>query len=108
MLSWPSARLTALTYALLGRTRDAFACWRVQAPAWKSPNAGPVMAAGAGALGLRLGGPARYEGRWHERPPLGIGRAAEARSIEDALRLVRHGVRLWILVIVLANGIRHV
>lgn len=108
VLSWPSARLTALTYALLGRTRDALACWRAQAPTWNSPNAGPVMAAGAGALGLRLGGPARYEGQWHARPPLGMGRAADARSIEDALRLVRHGVVLWILVIVLATGIPHV
>lgn len=107
VLNWPSARLTALTYALLGRTRDALACWRAQAPAWDSPNAGPVMAAGAGALGLRLGGPARYEGRWHERPPLGMGRAADAHSIEDALRLVRHGVVLWILVIVLASGLPH-
>ena len=102
LLNWPSARLTALTYALLGRTRDALRCWHAQAPAWDSPNAGPVMAAGAGALGLRLGGPARYEGRWHQRPPLGMGHAADAGSIEAALRLVRHGVVLWVLLIVAA------
>ena len=34
LLNWPAARLTALTYALLGRTRTALACWRTQAPAW--------------------------------------------------------------------------
>jgi adenosylcobinamide-phosphate synthase len=103
LLNWPSARLTALTYALLGRTRQALRCWREQAPAWDSPNAGPVMAAGAGALGLRLGGPARYEGQWHDRPPLGSGCAADAASIESALRLVRHGVVLWIVVILVAH-----
>jgi len=47
-LNWLPARLTALTYALLGRTRNALACWKAQAPGWESPNAGPVMAAGAG------------------------------------------------------------
>jgi adenosylcobinamide-phosphate synthase len=105
LLNLPSARLTALTYALLGRTREALRCWRRQAPTWDSPNAGPVMAAGAGALGVRLGGPARYGGRWHDRPALGVGRPADAGSIEAALRLVRHGVALWILVILAVWGI---
>ena len=96
VLSYFPARLTALTYAALGHTRQAIHCWRMQAPRWDSPNAGPVMAAGAGALGVRLGGPARYQGEWHERPPLGAGEAPEAADIERALALVRHGVLLWL------------
>ncbi|MFU2486604.1 adenosylcobinamide-phosphate synthase CbiB [Thauera sp. WH-1] len=96
LLNLLPARLTALTYALLGRTRRALACWRSQAAAWDSPNAGPVMAAGAGALGVALGGPAIYHGRLEQRPPLGEGRAADAASIRAALGLVRHGVLLWL------------
>ncbi|MBB1059155.1 CobD/CbiB family cobalamin biosynthesis protein [Marilutibacter spongiae] len=96
-MNWIPARLTALSYALLGRTRNALACWHRQAPAWDSPNAGPVMASGAGAIGVRLGGPARYHGRWEERPRLGEGAPADAASIDAALRLVRRTTALWLL-----------
>lgn len=99
-LNFVPARLTALTYALLGDGRRALRCWRTQAPQWDSPNAGPVMAAGAGALRVRLGGPAPYHGVWEVRPVLGEGEAADADSIAAALRLVRHGVWLWMAIAV--------
>lgn len=98
VLNFVPARLTALTYAALGRTCVALRCWRGQAAQWDSPNAGPVMAAGAGALGVQLGGPAPYHGRWEDRPVLGEGRAADADAIAAALRLVLCGVLLWLLV----------
>lgn len=106
-LNYIPARLTALTYAVLGRTRLALHCWRAQAPAWDSPNAGPVMAAGAGALGVSLGGPACYQGEWHDRPPLGAGRKPTADDIERALKLVRYGVVLWLIVLLAIDGVRH-
>jgi adenosylcobinamide-phosphate synthase len=70
-------------------------CWRRQAPAWSSPNAGPVMAAGAGALGVSLGGAAIYHGRVEERPRLGCGPAPAAADIGRALTLVRRGSLTW-------------
>jgi adenosylcobinamide-phosphate synthase len=97
LLGWLPARLTASTYALFGGSR-AWRCWRRQAARWDSPNAGPVMAAGAGALGVRLGGPAPYEGVWEERPVLGDGDKASAASVRAALALVRRGVLLWLAV----------
>jgi len=102
-LNYLPARLVALTYALLGRTALALRCWRRQAPTWDSPNAGPVMAAGAGALGVALGGPAIYHGELHQRPPLGEGAAAGAADIERALSLVRRGVLLWLLVLLIGG-----
>ncbi|NMG04728.1 adenosylcobinamide-phosphate synthase CbiB [Azoarcus taiwanensis] len=99
VLGWIPARLTALSYALLGRTRDAFVCWREQAPAWSSPNAGPVMAAGAGALGVCLGGAASYQGRTETRPTLGTGKPPDADCITRATRLVRNSAWLWLAVI---------
>lgn len=105
VLNFAPARLTALTYALLGDRASAWRSWRVQAPLWDSPNAGPVMAAGAGALRVRLGGPAPYDGRWEERPALGEGAAPDADSIAAALRLVRRGVWLWLALIVVASAL---
>ncbi len=98
-LNYLPARLVALTYALLGRTRLALTCWRRQAPRWDSPNAGPVMASGAGALSVALGGPAVYHGELHERPQLGEGPAADASAIERGWDLVQRGVWLWLLMI---------
>ncbi|MBV6828003.1 adenosylcobinamide-phosphate synthase CbiB [Xanthomonas euvesicatoria] len=104
-LNWLPARLTAATYAVLGRTRAGMRCaWR-QGRGWKSPNAGPVMAAGAGALHVRLGGPAPYHGHWQPRPALGEGAAASADSVQRALRLVRAGVAFWLLLGALATAL---
>jgi adenosylcobinamide-phosphate synthase len=99
LLNYIPARLVALTYALLGKTRLALRCWRTQAPKWDSPNAGPVMAAGAGALGVELGGAAIYHGELHQRPQLGEGAPADADSIDRGWQLVQRGVWLWLLML---------
>ena len=98
VLNYIPARLVAMTYALCGKTRLALACWAQQAPLWDSPNAGPVMASGAGALGVSLGGAATYAGHVHQRPLLGAGPEPAEVDILRALRLVRRSVMLWIIV----------
>ena len=102
-LNYLPARLTAIVYGVVGNFPRALACWRRQAPLWYSPNAGPVMAAGAGALGLKLGGDARYGGQWKRRPELGCGAAPRPEDIGRALALVRRASYLWIA---LAVGIQ--
>ena len=103
VLNYLPARLVALTYALLGETRRALRCWRLQGPQWSSPNAGPVMAAGAGALGVVLGGPSIYHGEMRYRPPLGEGGVARGEDIRRAMRLVRRGVAAWLLLLVIGS-----
>lgn len=98
-LNWIPARLTAITYALLGNTRLAWRCWQTQAPQWDSPNAGPVMAAGAGALRISLGGPAPYASGIRQRPVLGSGPDASANTVDEAIGLVQRGVWLWLWVL---------
>lgn len=107
VLDYIPARLTALTYAILGNTKLALSCWKTQAPTWDSPNAGPVMAAGAGALNTKLGGAARYQDEWHERPILGAGLSPVINDIERALALVRHGVTLWLVIFLIFVSIYH-
>lgn len=101
VLNFIPARLTAISYALPGNVQSALRCWHQQAPAWDSPNAGPVMASGAGSLGLLLGGAANYHGVREQRPPLGAGHAPQAADIGRALRLVQRGVWLWLAVLLI-------
>lgn len=103
LLNYVPARLVALTYAVLGRSALAMRCWQRQAPQWDSPNAGPVMAAGAGALGVSLGGAAVYHGELHQRPELGEGPLPRARDIERAMNLVWGGVLLWLLLMLIVE-----
>lgn len=103
LLNLIPARLTALSYALAGQCANALHCWRTQAADHDSPNAGPVMAAGAGALGLALGGPAVYHGQLEQRPALGRGRGATPADIDAALRLTRRALLLWLAAITLGG-----
>jgi adenosylcobinamide-phosphate synthase len=96
-LNFIPARLTALSYAVAGHTGSALRCWIEQAKRWDSPNAGPVMASGAGSLGLALGGPASYHGTMEDRPILGSGRAPQAADIDRALTLVDRSLAMWLI-----------
>ncbi|MEV8047892.1 cobalamin biosynthesis protein [Streptomyces griseoluteus] len=88
---WPGARLTAVLAALAGDDpRGAVRAWRADAHRHPSPNAGPVEASFAGALGVRLGGTLSYGGRVEHRPVLnGTGRLVEVADIGRAVRLSR-------------------
>jgi adenosylcobinamide-phosphate synthase len=100
LLNWLPARCCALSYALVGRRAVAMRCWRTQAALCESPNAGPVMAAGAGALGITLGGAASYDNTLHWRPLLGEGVPAASTDIARAVSLLRRATVLWLAVIV--------
>ncbi|MFD5473433.1 cobalamin biosynthesis protein [Streptomyces sp. NPDC127105] len=91
LTGWPGARLTAVLAAVAGDDpRGAVRAWRADARKHPSPNAGPVEAAFAGALGVRLGGTLSYGGCVEHRPVLnGAGRAVQQGDIERAVRLSR-------------------
>ncbi|MBN4055618.1 cobalamin biosynthesis protein, partial [bacterium AH-315-K03] len=101
ILNWAPARLVAMSYALMGRFGCAIRCWTDQARTWKSPNAGPVMASGAGSLSICLGGGAYYQGKLEQRPLLGEGEPATVKDIYRALALVDRSLLLWLVCIVI-------
>jgi adenosylcobinamide-phosphate synthase len=84
------ARLTALSAAAVSaRHAAALSTARRYGPLTKSPNAGWVEAAFAGALGLKLGGANSYAGVLRQGPTLGSGRPPEAADIRRAVHLMR-------------------
>ncbi|CCK31052.1 Cobalamin biosynthesis protein CobD [Streptomyces davaonensis JCM 4913] len=104
---WPGARLTAVLAAVAGgNARGAVRAWRTDAVKHPSPNAGPVEASFAGALGVRLGGTLSYGGRIEHRPVLnGEGRAVDVGDIERAVRLSRRVGWLALGVSAVARGL---
>jgi adenosylcobinamide-phosphate synthase len=105
LLNWLPARLTALAYILAGETARGWRCWRTQGHRTDSPNGGVVMAAGAGALGLQLGGPTSYHGVMSDKPLLGEGLPARGQDIYRAIRLVQHALLIWLVVITVVGGL---
>lgn len=91
VMGFPGSRLTAALAVLAGADPPAaWRAWRSDAGRHPSPNAGPVEAAFAGALGVRLGGTLSYGGRVEHRPVLGAaGRPVRVTDIERAVRLSR-------------------
>jgi adenosylcobinamide-phosphate synthase len=96
LLNLAPARLAGALIALAGRGG-----WSVMirdAGKHASPNAGWPEAAMAGALGVRLGGAAWYDGERSDRPVFGNGRAVVPGDLPSALRiyLVACAI-LWLL-----------
>lgn len=92
---WAAARADDLMNLIPARVTGALICltfgrgWRVMrrdAPGHASPNAGWPEAAMAGALGVRLGGPAVYDGVVHARPVFGDGAPAGRLDLTRGMR----------------------
>jgi len=89
------ARLTALSVAAVsGRGLSTLATVRRYGPLTRSPNAGRVEAAFAGALGLELGGANSYGGVLRRGPVLGSGRPPEPADIRPTVSLMRRSCLL--------------
>ncbi|WP_179797629.1 cobalamin biosynthesis protein [Actinomycetospora corticicola] len=94
VLNGVPARLAAVLTAgaapvVGGRPSRAVAAWRADAARHPSPNAGPVEAAFAGALGRQLGGRTVYPYGVQERPTLGSGPPPRVADLARAVRLSR-------------------
>ncbi|MET9311387.1 cobalamin biosynthesis protein [Kribbella sp. NPDC003505] len=102
------ARVCALLTGLAsGRPRETVAVWRRDAPKHPSPNAGPVEAAFAGALGLTLGGTNSYGSYQEDRGTLGDGPAPTVADVRRTAELARRvGIAAVGVAAVLGKGKR--
>jgi cobalamin biosynthesis protein CobD/CbiB len=103
LLDWPAVRLTAAAFAVVGDFEDAVYCWRTQARSWLDPNAGIVLAAGAGAMGVRLGMPVQDVEGMQPRPELGVGEPAEGPFLDSTVGLLWRAVVVWVFALVLLS-----
>ena len=107
--NWLPSRLAALLLVaaapLTGQNaKRAFAIWRRDRRKHASPNSAQTESAMAGALGVRLAGPASYFGKIHQKPWIGEDtRPIEPQDITRAGRMLYAGSGL---ALVLFCGVR--
>jgi adenosylcobinamide-phosphate synthase len=100
-LDWIPVRLTAATFAVVGDFEDAIYCWRTQSGQWPSLNDGILLASGAGALGVVIGGAITGPtGEPDFRPEMGIGDPADSDVLPSAAGLVWRALLVWLAVLV--------
>ena len=111
MVDWLPARLTALSFAVVGNFEEAIDGWRFQTQHFPNDNDGVILAATAGAIDIRLGGAALrartadidsndaalLQGDGSTTP----GRDPETAHLRSVVGLVWRSVVVWMLLLAL-------
>jgi len=111
------ARLTASGFAVVGNFEEAVNCWRRDSVLWKHDNEGVILAAAAGAVGVRLGGgsapgltPDRAKTFEAGAPPDSAAAAGSTPGappqlghLRSVVALVWRSVVLWMLLLALLS-----
>jgi adenosylcobinamide-phosphate synthase len=103
IIDWLPVRLTAFGFAMTGDFMGAAECWRAQAASWRSRPQGIILAAAAGALGVKLGGVLHEDSGIVYRPQLGDGDDADVDYMQAAVGLIWRALVLWLFLILLAT-----
>ena len=111
VVDWLPARLTALSFAVVGNFEEAIDGWRFQTQHFPNDNDGVILAATAGAIDIRLGGAALrartadaylgdaalVQGDGSTTP----GRDPEIAHLRSVVGLVWRSVVVWMLLLAL-------
>ena len=111
------SRLTAFGFAVVGNFEEAITCWRRDAVLWRHANEGVILAAAAGAVGVRLGGAAAPSAVPDAVPAFDGAAAAEPLDadgstpglppqlghLRSVVGLVWRSVVLWMLLLALLS-----
>lgn len=100
-MEWLPARLTAISFAIVGDFEDAMYCWRSQSRQWMEESLGIVLASGAGAIGVKLGESSDIHGGIESRPEIGLGDDANVDDMDSAISLIWRTLALWLVLLLL-------
>ena len=107
VIDWFPARVTAAGFAVVGNFEDAVGCWRSQAGVWSNSGSerglACLLASGAGALGVRLGGQRSAPDGVIEHGEVGIGDEPNVDSMQGAVRLIWRTLLLALLLLLLLS-----
>ncbi len=102
LLGWIPARITALSYALMGSFEDALHCWRKRVGVWSDINSGPLLASGFGAMHMQLC-EAEEESEYQEKfSDLTV--IPDAGHVRRVVALIWRVLLLWLVVGILMTG----
>ncbi|WP_426100434.1 CobD/CbiB family protein [Massilia sp. TSP1-1-2] len=114
-IDWLPVRLTAIAFAVVGNFEDAIYAWRNFAHRWHDEARGIILAAGGGAMGVRLGTP--NENASKVLPPdaaivdlsdsevdIMPGEEPSPRALQSTVGLVWRALLLWMLLLLLLSG----
>jgi adenosylcobinamide-phosphate synthase len=105
LVDWLPARLTALSFAVVGNFEDAVDAWRQDAGHFPGANDGVVLAATAGAINVRLGGvglkSAADAGEEEKAVQTTAGREPQFTHLRSMVGLVWRAVVMWMVLLAL-------
>lgn len=116
-IDWIPVRMTAVGFAIVGNFEDAVFCWRNHVWQWADPSRGILLAAGTGALGVRLGPATRPAFEPAQRPGIDPnatdafdafgdvmpGVDASPAALGSAVGLVWRSMLLWMILLLLLS-----
>jgi adenosylcobinamide-phosphate synthase len=114
-IDWIPVRLTAIAFAVVGNFEDAIYAWRNFANRWTDESKGIILAAGGGAMGVRLGTPLETASRWVSADAATVdlsgaeadvlpGEEPTVRALQSTVGLVWRALLLWMLLLLLLSG----
>ncbi|WP_338771469.1 CobD/CbiB family protein [Massilia sp. METH4] len=114
-IDWIPARLTAVAFAVVGNFEDAIYAWRNFAHRWRDEAIGIILAAGGGAMGVRLGTPQENAAKMVPADAATVdisdvevetlpGDEPTVRALQSTVGLVWRALLLWMLLLLLMSG----
>jgi adenosylcobinamide-phosphate synthase len=114
-IDWIPVRLTAVACAVVGNFEDAIYAWRNFANRWEDESKGIILAAGGGAMGVRLGTPAENAPQLLPADAATVdlseseadvlpGEEPNVRALQSTVGLVWRALLLWMMLLLLLSG----